>query len=94
MEVDQDTYPVEMVTDFNIRKDTKPPEKEIKIITEKPKEVSSNEENRNIYQHYKDVEKELLLDLVINHGMSASKLNIKTRIAQIWVKEGSGRSVG
>ncbi|KAI8080660.1 hypothetical protein BDF21DRAFT_339627 [Thamnidium elegans] len=34
MEVDQDMYPVEMVTDFNIYRDIKPPEKEIEIIAE------------------------------------------------------------
>ncbi|GAA5798206.1 hypothetical protein HPULCUR_003606 [Helicostylum pulchrum] len=111
MEVDQDMYPVEMVTDFNIYRDIKPPEKEIKIIAEQPKKVPDTEEKRNTYQHYNDIEKEQLLDLVINRGMSARaaamKLNIKPRIAQIWVKkdkddpqpyfekkEGSGRPVG
>ncbi|KAI9364656.1 hypothetical protein BD770DRAFT_313990, partial [Pilaira anomala] len=43
------------------------------------------------YQHYKDNKREQFLDLVVNKGMSARaatiKLNIKSRIAQIWVKK-------
>lgn len=34
MDVDQDTYPVEMVTNFDIHRDIKPPEKEIETVTE------------------------------------------------------------
>jgi transposase len=112
MDVDQDMYPVEMVTNFNIYRDIKPSEKEIKAVAEKPKKVLDSEgKQHKTYQHYKDTEKEQLLDLVINRGMSARaaamKLNIKPRIAQIWVKndqedpqpyferkEGSGRPVG
>lgn len=42
-------HPADMVTDFNIYKDMKPAEKEIKVITEKAKKVFSTEENRNTY---------------------------------------------
>ncbi|GAA5812921.1 hypothetical protein MFLAVUS_006382 [Mucor flavus] len=46
-------------------------------------EDEGTEENRNTHQHYKV----LLLDLVIKREMNAIELNIKPRIAQIWVKK-------
>ncbi|KAI9349393.1 hypothetical protein BD770DRAFT_446157 [Pilaira anomala] len=56
MDVDQDTYPVEMVTNFDIHRDTKPPEKEIEIVTEKPKKVSDKSSSEACNQiHYSDL---------------------------------------
>ncbi|GAA5806761.1 hypothetical protein MFLAVUS_000109 [Mucor flavus] len=111
MEVDEEIFPLEVVSNFDNYIDLKPPEREIKKPSAQSKQPAETKGKSSSYQHYKDIEKEQLLDLFINRGMSARvaaiKLNIKSRIAQLWVKKdnespkvhfkrekGSGRPVG
>lgn len=111
MEVDEEMFPLEVASHFDNYIDLKPPEREIRKPSAQSKQSAETKEKSSSYQHYKDTEKEQLIDLVINRGMSARaaaiKLNIKPRIAQLWVKKdnenpkvhfereiGSGRPVG
>ncbi|KAI9359384.1 hypothetical protein BD770DRAFT_57532 [Pilaira anomala] len=52
-EVDEEMYPIEMVTNL----DPKPPEKEVKIAVKQPKAVPESTETLGIYQHYRDSER-------------------------------------
>ncbi|KAI8639716.1 hypothetical protein BD408DRAFT_349481, partial [Parasitella parasitica] len=90
MDVDTEAFPIELVTNYDRYVDLKPPEKEVKNVKKKPQKEPTNDTIGRSYQHYKDSEKEKLLELVIEKGMSARaaalKLNIKPRTAQKWVK--------
>lgn len=93
MEIDQEMYPIENVTNFDTYLDLKPPEKEKKRIIKQ--EINTIETKsapvgiRGPYKHYKDAEKEKLFELVYLNGVSvrsaALKLNIKPRTANNWI---------
>ena len=90
MEVDNEMYPVESVTDYDSYTYMKPPEKEIiKKKTETTSDRKKKHEGTKAYKHYKDAEKEKLFYLVDEKGMSvraaALSLNINVRTAQGWV---------
>lgn len=83
MEIDQEMYPIENVTNFDTYLDLKPPEKEKKRIIKQ--EINTIETKsalvgiRGRYKHYKDAEKEKLFELVYLNGVrcSFSYLEIK-----------------
>ncbi|GAN04370.1 conserved hypothetical protein, partial [Mucor ambiguus] len=78
MEVDEEMYPIETVTNFGMYPELKPPEKPEK-----------NNERNKTEEIYKEVEKEQLFALFYEKGMSAReaalKLHITPRTAQRWI---------
>lgn len=94
MEVDQEMYPIETVTNFGMHHELKPPEKPEKN-TQKQQDSGDikmdNNRAGNTYKSYKDSEKEQLFALVYERGMSvrqaALKLQITPRTAQRWVAD-------
>ncbi|KAG1463098.1 hypothetical protein G6F56_005364 [Rhizopus delemar] len=90
MEVDNEMYPVESVTDYDNYTYMMPPEKEIiKKKTETTSDRKKKHEGIKAYKHYKNAEKEKLFYLVNEKGMSVRaavlSLNISVRTAQGWV---------
>ncbi|RCH78120.1 hypothetical protein CU098_000200, partial [Rhizopus stolonifer] len=88
MEVDNEMYLVESVTDYDRHTDLMLPEKEMKKKAEVPAEMKQTSVITKAYKHYKDTEKEKLFFLVEGKGMSvyaaAMSLNINVRTAQGW----------
>ncbi|EIE89631.1 hypothetical protein RO3G_14342 [Rhizopus delemar RA 99-880] len=86
MEVNNEMYPIEKVTNFDIYIDLKPSEKEAKERKNSSAEKLQMDDKKGPYKHYKDVEKEQLFFLVEEKGMgvgaAAQKLNINVRTAQ------------
>ena len=60
MEVDNEMYPIENVTNSNICIDLKPSEKEAKERKDSSAEKPQMDDKKGSYKHYKDVEKEQL----------------------------------
>lgn len=92
MEVDEEVYPIETVTNFRMYQELKPPEKPEKTNEKKEDRGDVKLENNTttrIYKSYKEVEKEQLSALVYGKGMSAReavlKLHITPRTAQRWI---------
>ncbi|KAK4521056.1 uncharacterized protein ATC70_004046 [Mucor velutinosus] len=92
MEVDEEMYPIETVTNFGMYHELKAPEN--------PEKNNANQQERedvkmegkrtgSTYKTYKESEKEQLFALVYKRGMSARqadlKLQINPRTAQRWV---------
>ncbi|KAK4509680.1 uncharacterized protein ATC70_006982 [Mucor velutinosus] len=74
MEVDEEMYPIETVTNFGMYQELKPPEKPEKNNEKKEDRGDVKLENNTttrIYKSYKEVEKEQLFALVYEKGMSA-----------------------
>ncbi|KAG1460631.1 hypothetical protein G6F46_005473 [Rhizopus delemar] len=95
MEVNNEMYPIEKVTNFDIYIDLKPSEKEAKERKNSSAEKLQMDDKKGPYKHYKDVEKEQLFFLVEEKGMgvgaAAQKLNINEYIQ---MSSGGGRPVG
>jgi transposase len=98
MEVDDEMYPIESITNYNQYMDVKPPEplKDKKLKEEEGNEpiqgdVSNKKSGRVSNKHYKDMEKEQLFYLVYEKGMpvraAALQPQIKPRAAQYWVQK-------
>jgi transposase len=90
MEVDNEMYPIEKVTNFDIYIDLKPSEKEAKERNNSSAEKPQMNDKKGSYKHYKDVEKEQLFFLVEEKGMSvrvAAQKLINVRSAQGWVSK-------
>ncbi|KAG1474854.1 hypothetical protein G6F56_000093 [Rhizopus delemar] len=98
MEVDEEMYPIETVTNFAMYLDLKPPKKPEKKTTRQSaiRDGKQEEDTRapDICKHYKDSEKEQLFTLIYEKGMcaraAAIKLHINPRIAQRWFKNDQG----
>ncbi|KAI8875099.1 hypothetical protein K501DRAFT_154522, partial [Backusella circina FSU 941] len=98
MEVDEETHPLQNITEFDEYIDEKPPEKPKKIskeIKNKEDEVKKvNEEAPDSYKKKykgKEKEKENFFELYYNKGISARAAalqhNINVRTAQDWAKK-------
>ncbi|KAI8967804.1 hypothetical protein BDF20DRAFT_792955, partial [Mycotypha africana] len=92
MEVDEEMYPIETVTNFGMYQELKPPEKLEKNNEKKEDRGDVKLENNTttrIYKSYKEAKKEQLFALVYEKGMSAReaalKLRITPRTAQRWI---------
>ncbi|KAI7898441.1 uncharacterized protein BX663DRAFT_524735, partial [Cokeromyces recurvatus] len=87
MEVDNEMYPVESVTNYDRYTELKPPEKEIKTKTKTlPNDKKQTNKGTKAYKHYKDAVKEKLFYFVEEKGTSvraaAMSLNINVRTTQ------------
>ena len=92
MEVDDEMYPLENVTNFDDYNQLKPPEKEERSKgKEKVTEEDVPAKSSKTYRSYKPFEKERLFYLVKEKGMStraaALTLQINPRTAQSWIKK-------
>jgi len=94
MEVDDETYPLDSVTNYDQYIDLKPPEKQV-IKKEKIEsaggvlvEAHSTGKGRRAYRKYSDEDKEYFFELVYEKGLkvaeAARKLGMPTRTAQGW----------
>ncbi|KAG0973296.1 hypothetical protein G6F28_013667 [Rhizopus arrhizus] len=92
MEVDDETYPLDSVTNYDQYIDLKPPEKQV-IKKEKIEsaggvlvEAHSTGKGRRAYRKYSDEDKEYFFELVYEKGLkvaeAARKLGMPTRTAQ------------
>lgn len=92
IEMDEEVFPINTVTNFGMYFDLKPPEKPAKktIGQSEAADVKIEEDirNREAYKSYKDLEKQQLFCLVYERGMSAReaglKLQINIRTTQRW----------
>ncbi|KAG0841955.1 hypothetical protein G6F17_009019 [Rhizopus arrhizus] len=94
MEVDDETYPLDSVTNYDQSIGLKPPEKQV-IKKEKVEragellvEAHSTGKGRYAYRKYSDEDKEYFFELVYEKGLkvaqAARKLGMPTRTAQVW----------
>ncbi|KAG0743707.1 hypothetical protein G6F57_006373 [Rhizopus arrhizus] len=96
MKVDDETYPLDSVTNYDQYIDLKPPEKQV-VKKKKEKverasellvETHSTGKGRRAYRKYSDEDKEYFFELVYEKGLNvaqaARKLCMPTRTAQGW----------
>ncbi|KAI7861490.1 hypothetical protein BDF14DRAFT_1887119 [Spinellus fusiger] len=92
MEVDEEMYPIETVTNFGMYLDLKPPKKPERRTVQQSvdRDVNTEEDNRapGIHRQYKDSKKEQLFVLIYERGISVRaavlKLQIHPCTAQQW----------
>ncbi|CEP15333.1 hypothetical protein [Parasitella parasitica] len=92
MEVDEDAYPLNSITDFNTHAELKPPEKEVKLKAAKEEEesVSTLPSTPGPIKKHGDEVKELFFFHVNEKGLNAGKaakiVNIPRRAAYSWIQ--------
>ncbi|CEP14523.1 hypothetical protein [Parasitella parasitica] len=92
MEINEDAYPLDSITDFNTHAVLKPPEKEVKLKAAKEEESASMLPStpRPIKKHGDEV-KELFFFQVHEKGLTAGKaakiVDIPRRTAYNWTQE-------
>ncbi|KAG1255894.1 hypothetical protein G6F68_010039 [Rhizopus microsporus] len=97
MEVDDETYPLENVTDLNHYLDLKPPERvkqeKEKKLSEKPDKNQISEKGKKTYRRYKPEDKEQFFFLIYEKNMdireAARALKMPETTAQSWYKKES-----
>ena len=95
MEVDDEAYPLQNVTNFDEYTQLKPPERDVNYVNEEvdegPDDKGRSMKTIRTYRSYKPSEKEMLFYLVFEKGKSvraaALELRINPRTAQNWVKK-------